>query len=152
VNEQDMGASHQLSFGGGRASRNLWQSMVRGFHQRCPSCGESHMFRAFLKVHEHCPTCGEALHHQRADDAPPYFTMFIVAHIVIPLAAWVEHSYSPNMVAQAVAWSAMSILMSLWLLPRVKGALVGLQWANYMHGFGGEADAPADEIPEYIER
>jgi uncharacterized protein (DUF983 family) len=25
----------------------------------------------------------------------------------------------------------------LWLLPRVKGALVGYQWAMRMHGFGG---------------
>jgi len=30
--------------------------------------------------------------------------------------------------------------MSLWLLPRAKGALIGLQWANRMHGFGGAED------------
>jgi hypothetical protein len=29
--------------------------------------------------------------------------------------------------------------MSLALLPRIKGAIVGLQWALYMHGFGEPA-------------
>ena len=36
----------------------------------------------------------------------------------------------------AVMWSAFIILSSLWLLPLVKGALVGYQWALRMHGFG----------------
>ena len=44
------------------------------------------MFRAFLKVADHCPACGEALHHQRADDAPAYFVILIVGHIVVPIA------------------------------------------------------------------
>jgi uncharacterized protein (DUF983 family) len=154
MSEQNMETSSQpLTFGGAAATRGLWQSMVRGFRQRCPSCGESRMFRAFLKVHEHCPSCGEALHHHRADDAPPYFTIFIVAHIVVPIAAYVERSYAPDMVWQAVAWSTMSILLSLWFLPRVKGSLIGLQWANQMHGFGGETEGTADDaLPEYIDR
>jgi uncharacterized protein (DUF983 family) len=32
-------------------------------------------------------------------------------------------------------WLPLTLIASLWLLPRVKGALVGLQWALYMHGF-----------------
>ena len=47
---------------------------------------EGKLFRSFLKVADTCSVCGEELHHQRADDAPPYFTMFIVGHIVVPLA------------------------------------------------------------------
>ncbi len=31
----------------------------------------------------------------------------------------------------------LTIGLSLWFLPRIKGALVGLQWALRMHGFGG---------------
>ena len=30
----------------------------------------------------------------------------------------------------------ISLIMSLWLLQPVKGAVVGLQWALRMHGFG----------------
>jgi len=138
---------------GGAAQRSLGESMMRGFRQRCPACGEGKVFRSFLKVNDHCPSCGEALHHHRADDAPPYFTIFIVGHIVVPLAAYVERAYAPDMVWQAVAWSLASVLMSLWFLPRVKGSLIGLQWANHMHGFGGETESTADDaLPEYIDR
>jgi hypothetical protein len=35
------------------------------------------------------------------------------------------------------------------MLPRVKGALVGLQWALRMHGFGGrDILDPAEPTPE----
>jgi len=30
----------------------------------------------------------------------------------------------------------LTLILTLLLLPRVKGALIGLQWANRMHGFG----------------
>ena len=32
----------------------------------------------------------------------------------------------------------MALLLSLWLLPKVKGALIAYQWALRMHGFGPE--------------
>ena len=41
----------------------------------------------------------------------------------------------------ALAWSALALASSLLLLPRIKGALIGLQWANRMHGFGGPEKA-----------
>ena len=68
-------------------ARDAWSAMLRGLRGRCPNCGEGRMFRAFLKVADHCPACGEALHHQRADDAPAYFVIMIVGHIVVPRRA-----------------------------------------------------------------
>ena len=32
-----------------------------------------------------------------------------------------------------------SVALSLYLLPRLKGAIVGLQWARLMYGFGKAA-------------
>ena len=37
-------------------------------------------------------------------------------------------------------WLAVTIVASLIILPRMKGAVVGQQWALYMHGFGAEGD------------
>src|SRR5947209_17029947 len=59
-------------------SRPRWQSFKRGLSGRCPACGEGHIFRKYLKVADSCACCGEELHHHRADDAPPYFTILIV--------------------------------------------------------------------------
>ncbi|MEN6544308.1 DUF983 domain-containing protein, partial [Parvibaculum sp.] len=87
---------------------------------------------------DECPHCGEALHHHRADDAPPYFTMLIVGHIIVPIILAVEVEYGPPVWIQMTIWPLLTAALSLLLLPRIKGAVVGLQWAQRMHGFGGE--------------
>jgi uncharacterized protein (DUF983 family) len=128
----------------GAAERPLGLAMRRGFVGRCPHCGEGRLFRAYLKVVDACPVCGEALHHQRADDAPPYITMLVVGHIVVAGVLVAEELW-PNspMWLGAIGWSLLTLVLCLLLLPRVKGALVGYQWALRMHGFGGpESDAP----------
>lgn len=119
-------------------ARNLRQSVLRGLKGRCPACGEGRLFRAYLKVADECPHCHEVLSHQRADDAPAYVTMLIVGHFLL-MGVIAEDELWPNapMFAIAAAWSLLAILSSLWILPRVKGALVGYQWALRMHGFGG---------------
>jgi uncharacterized protein (DUF983 family) len=32
-------------------------------------------------------------------------------------------------------WPALTLGLTLWLLPRVKGMVVAFQWAKRMHGF-----------------
>jgi len=100
------------------------------------------MFRAYLKVDDNCPVCNEELFHQRADDAPPYVTIVIVGHAVVGLllsAEWI--SSAVPLWLQLAGWCALALGLSLVLLPRVKGALVALQWALRMHGF--ETAAPS---------
>ncbi|WP_245410452.1 DUF983 domain-containing protein [Dichotomicrobium thermohalophilum] len=98
------------------------------------------MFSRFLKVRDACASCGEALYHHRADDAPPYFTIFIVGHVMIPPLMWLETAVQPAIWLHLLLWLPLSVLLTLWLLPIVKGAIVGLQWANYMHGFDPTSD------------
>jgi len=123
------------------APRDLGRAMRRGFMERCPHCGEGRLYRAYLKVNPRCPACGEDLSHQRADDAPPYITMLIVGHIIVGgvLAAEELFPQSPLWI-DALIWLWLTLILSLALLPRVKGALIGYQWAMRMHGFGGHED------------
>ena len=125
--------------------RSVKQAVLRGARQTCPACGKGGLFYAFLKVAAACPVCGEALHHQRADDAPAYFTMVVVAHVVVGGLLAVEQAYAPATWVQLAIWLPATVIMSLLLLPRIKGMLIGLQWALRMHGFGGKAD---EAIPE----
>jgi uncharacterized protein (DUF983 family) len=120
--------------------RPLGAAMRHGWHQRCPNCGHGRMFGKFLKVNTTCPQCGEDLHHHRADDAPPYFTILVVGHVIVPLMLMMETRWEPEPWVHIVTWVPLTILSSLLLLPRIKGALIGLQWAKRMHGFGGHAD------------
>ncbi len=118
--------------------RAIGPAIRRGFSLRCPNCGEGKMFRAYLKVADRCPVCGEDLSHQRADDAPAYLTMFVVGHFIVAgiLASEDIWPNSPIWLVGILACAAAT-LASLWLLPRIKGALIGYQWAMRMHGFGG---------------
>jgi uncharacterized protein (DUF983 family) len=109
--------------------------MIRGANQSCPACGDGKLFQSFLKVADACPSCGEELHHQRADDAPAYFTMFLVGHIVVGLVMVVEKAFEPALWVHALIWGPLLLALSLFLLPRIKGVLIGLQWAQRMHGF-----------------
>ena len=127
--------------------RPVRQAMLRGARQTCPACGQSPLYRAFLKVHDTCPGCGEELHHQRADDAPAYFTMVVVAHVAVGGLLVVEKAFAPPSWLQLSIWLPMTVILSLALLPRIKGMLIGLQWALRMHGFGGKAD---EAIPEPV--
>ena len=123
--------------------RSVLTSLVRGARLTCPACGKGAMFRRYLKVTDNCPHCGEALHHHRADDAPPYFTIVIVGHIVVPTALWIETNYSPAVWLQLSIYLPFTFIASLALLQPVKGAVIGLQWALRMHGFDEKG---ADDI------
>jgi len=121
--------------------RGVGIAMLRGFLGRCPQCGRGRLFRAFLKVEDQCSKCGEALHHQRADDAPAYFVILIVGHIVVPLELTVEFSLHPPYWVHLVLWLPVTLALALGLIQPIKGAIIGLQWANRMHGFDTQAHA-----------
>jgi uncharacterized protein (DUF983 family) len=123
-------------------ARNGFEAMARGFRGRCPHCGQGRLFRAFLKVADHCDVCGEALHHHRADDAPAYFVILIVGHIVVPLALAVEVAFEPPYLVHLALWVPLTVGLALGLLQPIKGAIVGWQWAHCMHGFDPHAGGP----------
>lgn len=116
--------------------RPLKPAMLRGWRRRCPNCGSGPMLRGYLKVRENCPVCGEVLHHHRADDGPAYLTILIVGHIMAPLILIAFTKWRPDPWVLASVFSVGTVALSLFLLPRLKGALVALQWAKRMHGFG----------------
>lgn len=130
------------------ARRDTGLSLRRGWCAKCPNCGKGSMFSSFLKVADRCGTCGEELHHHRADDAPPYFTILVVGHVIVAGILYVEQTWQPEPWVHSAIWMPLTIVLSLLLLPRFKGALIGLQWAQRMHGFGGpdpNDPAPAPE-------
>ncbi len=120
--------------------RSLSTALWRGFTRKCPDCGQGKIFNGYIKVNDNCNHCDLELHHQRADDAPPYFTMMIVLHFAVSGILTVEQMYSPPTWVQLVIWLPASFLASLILLPHIKGALIAVQWARKMHGFNDEKD------------
>jgi len=136
------------TFSGATEQRDWVQAVRRGSACKCPSCGQGNLFRRYLKVADTCPKCSEELHHHRADDAPPYFTILIAGHFIIAGVMIVEEQFQPSYWLHLALWFPLTMGMCLWMLPRIKGALVGLQWALRMHGFGGHDSVdPAEPAP-----
>lgn len=121
--------------------RALLPALRRGWGGRCPSCGGGPLFDGYLQVRDRCAACAEELHHHRADDLPAWATILVVGHVVAFLLLSVEQALKPPLWVHYGVWPALVVGLSLWLLPRIKGAVVAMQWAWRMHGFDGrEAD------------
>lgn len=121
------------------ADRPVRPAMLRGWRRRCPNCGSGPLLRGYLKVRDACAVCGEELHHHRADDGPAYLTILIVGHVMAPLILIAYTEYRPEPLVLATIFSVGCVALSLYLLPRLKGLIVAIQWAKRMHGFGGVA-------------
>lgn len=113
--------------------------MLRGARNRCPVCGEGKVFAGYLKVVPECSHCGARLGALRADDAPPYFTIFVAGHVLVPLMLWVEKAYMPPIWLHMVIWLPVFAIACILLLRPIKGAVVG--WMLRL-GFGEARDGP----------
>ncbi|RCK51223.1 hypothetical protein TH25_09620 [Thalassospira profundimaris] len=115
------------------ASR-FFTGLRRGFRRKCPNCGHGLAFSGYLKIRETCDFCGHKLGEYRCDDAPPYFTILIVGHLVVPGALAVEQSGTPSLALQLGIWIPVTLALTLGLLPFVKGGVLGVQWAMGIRG------------------
>lgn len=101
-------------------------ALRRGFQGRCPACGKTRMFRGYLRVTEACSACSAPLGLARADDAPPYFTIVAVGHVVVPGMLMLERAYSPPLWVHTAIWVPLTIAMALALIRPIKGMTVGV--------------------------
>lgn len=131
----------------GKPARPLWNAMRNGLLGKCPHCGEGRLFSSFVKTVDVCEHCGERIDHHRADDLPAYLVVVIVGHIVVGAFMGVEAATTLSTWQHLAIWLPLTVLLAVALLRPVKGAVVGLQWALYMHGFGGETEQ-LDTHPE----
>jgi uncharacterized protein (DUF983 family) len=118
-------------------------ALKRGWRGLCPRCSEGALFGGFLKMRSHCPTCDLVFEPYRADDAPAYFTILAVGHIIVPLVLVLErYGNQPPLWFHALLWLPLSVLLALLLLPRIKGALIALLWVHRMAAPKPSADGP----------
>jgi uncharacterized protein (DUF983 family) len=127
---------------------SFWTAISRGARNRCPVCGEGKVFDGYLKQVAECSHCHAPLGDLRADDAPPYFTIFIAGHLLLPPVLWIEKAYQPAMWIHMVVWLPLFTVVCILLLRPIKGATVGwmarLGFTGAEHGgaeFGPAKDA-----------
>ena len=143
MEQQVFGGEHQSL----RPARPVGPAMLRGFLGKCPHCGEGRLFGSWLKTVHACQHCGEQLDHHRADDFPAYLVIVIVGHIVVAAFLATEAAFTLSTTQHLATWVPLTVILAAALLQPVKGAVVAMQWALYMHGFGGHEDT-LDTHPE----
>ena len=132
------------------SSRGLPSSLSavgRGLCNRCPVCGKGPVFKGYLGVVPECAHCGTPLGRLRADDAPPYFTILLVGHLLVPGVLWVERTWQPAMWLHMAVWLPLFTILCTLALRPVKGAVVG--WMVTL-GFTGEEHGPIP-LPERLD-
>ncbi|WP_033069540.1 DUF983 domain-containing protein [Thalassospira australica] len=112
----------------------LLTGLRRGFCRKCPNCGHGFAFGGYLKLRHECDVCSHPIGEYRCDDAPPYFTIFLVGHIVVPGALMMEQNLSPSLTLQLAIWLPATVALCLSFLPFIKGAVLGTQWAMGIKG------------------
>jgi uncharacterized protein (DUF983 family) len=133
TNEAIDGAAAPVSI---RPKRDAWAALKLGLRGRCPHCGQGRILSGYLTVNAECPVCHEQFFHHRADDFPPYLTIFATGHILGGLMFSVDEFWPDLPVAYHFAiWPPLCIALSLFLLPKFKSGLIAYQWALRMHGF-----------------
>ena len=115
--------------------RKLGQALRNGVLRKCPRCGAAPLFSGYLSVRDVCDACGQEFFHHRADDMPPWMTILIVGHIVVPLMLTAATSWNWPDWLHMTLWPALVVVLSLAILPFAKGFVIALQWALKMHGF-----------------
>jgi uncharacterized protein (DUF983 family) len=101
-------------------------AMTRGLIGRCPCCGRGALFAGWLRQAAHCTHCRAPLAAARADDAPPYVVIFVVAHLVIGTQVMADTWLNLSVIAEAAIFLPLTLALCLGLLRPVKGATIGL--------------------------
>ena len=127
-------------------STTLLKAMTRGLGGRCPHCGEGALFGKYLKVSPQCGRCQHDLAQYPADDGPAYFTILLVGHLIIgPMLFFPIIWEAPPLYVVPATVISLAIV-TLALLPRVKGAFIGL-----LYHLGVKASHAHLHNPDYAE-
>ena len=106
----------------------------RGLLGRCPGCGKTPLFKAYLKQVQACPACHAEFGRIRADDAAPWATIIVIGHIFLPLVFFLDLDARLPLWASLLAYAGLLSLLALVLLPRAKGLFIGLLWVTRAPG------------------
>jgi uncharacterized protein (DUF983 family) len=126
------------------SSRDWKQAALKGARNRCPACGQAHLFAHALRPFDACPACREDWTPQRADDFPAYLVILILGHILVPIVVAANMRWDMPQGAQMIAWPALAAVIAVLMIRPMKGAVIGAQWAMRMGGFAvKKAETPA---------
>ena len=95
---------------------------------RCPRCGQGALFTGLLNLREKCDSCGLDFAAIDTGDGPAVFVILILGAFVTGGALWLEVHYEPPIWLQLVIWLPVILGLSIYMLRRIKTALIHQQY------------------------
>jgi uncharacterized protein (DUF983 family) len=89
------------------------------------------MFQGYLTIAEKCSSCALPFEPLRADDAPAYFTIAIVGHVLVTGLLMLESYAHPPTWVQLAIWLPFTVIMSMALLPFLKGTVMAAIYCSH---------------------
>lgn len=127
-------AAHRRDHRRLRADRPLMLSLWRGMRRRCPRCGQPGLMIRYLQPTPACADCGESFSGIRTDDFAPWLSILVIGHLLIPAVISVERLWELPLWLHLLVFGLIGAEMVLSVLPRAKGAALGLMWALGLRG------------------
>lgn len=130
--------------------RPLWLAMKRGWQGLSPCCGHAHRLGD-----DHCEDCGQSLAPAEFDGAITLFAIPLAFAIAVIAMLGAEELWlmacEQDLPIEVMGLIGLSVatIATLALHRRIAGALLGLQWALWMHGF--DPDSPEAKATPVIE-
>ncbi len=113
-----------------RGQRGLAEAALLGC---CPRCGERTLFDGTVKFADRCSSCQLDYTKFNVGDGASAFLTLIGGALVIGLALWLETALQPPIWVHMVLWIPLTILVTVYGLRVIKGALLILE---YRHNAG----------------
>lgn len=106
-----------------------WRRVLRGLGHRCPECGRGKLYARYLTQVDRCAACGAPIGHIRAEDGPPWLTVLILGPFLAGMTFISSRQDNWPLWITLPSLGTFAIMAVLMLLPRIKGAIIGLLWA-----------------------
>ncbi|CDP50001.1 ZINC-FINGER PROTEIN [Devosia sp. DBB001] len=114
-------------------TRSSWQrAAFNGLKCRCPNCGRGKLYARYLEPVEHCDVCGEAYGDRyQVGLLLPFIVVTVLGHILV-FALLEAARLRINPLLSLAIFIPIVLVVSLLLLPPVKGALIGILWFSQL--------------------
>ena len=80
----------------------------------------------------------------RADDGPAWATMLVVGHLLAPFFHFLIFKSNLPSWAPSLILGVLAVIMSLYLLPKMKGLFIGLIWITGAPTSNSDVSATSD--------
>lgn len=104
-----------------------------GLKSACPRCGQGQLFSGYMKLKPKCTACGLDYSFVDTGEGPAVLVMLVVGFVILGSALWLDSQFALAIWLQILIWLPVSVLLSLFLLRKMKAVMIALQYRHKAH-------------------